>query len=341
MTSPKARAVALGLAAALSLVMTLRAAPPALAAEFTVKAVEKPDLKAVFGRVESTDLVPARARLGGTIVSLDVEEGSAVKAGDVVAVVVDDKLALQLGALDARLKALDAELQNATADLERAQKLLASGVVPRKQVDTYQTQVDVLTNQMAAARAERSVLEQQRTEGEVIAASPGRVLSVPVTKGSVVMAGETIARIAGGGYFLRLSLPERHAGHIREGGEVLVGSRGMAVLEGGEATSRGTIDKVYPEIEGGRELADVEVEGLGDFFVGERTRVWIPVGKRQIISVPAAAVSTRSGVDYVRVALAAGGMDVPVIVGERFEEGGTSYYEIISGLMDGDKVVLP
>jgi RND family efflux transporter MFP subunit len=311
------------------------------AAEFTVKPVERPDYKAVFGRVESRDLVPARARLGGTILSLAVEEGSAVKAGDVVAVVVDDKLALQLGALDARLKALDAELNNATADLERAQKLLETGVVPRKQVEGFQTRVDVLTNQRVAAEAERSVLEQQRSEGEVIAPAPGRVLSVPVTEGSVVMAGETIARIAGGGYFLRLSLPERHAGQVKTGDEVLVGSRGMTDLGEKAPARRGKVIKVYPEIDGGRVLADVEVEGLGDFFVGERTRVWIPVAQRRMTAVPAPALATRSGVDYVRIVLPSGEAEVPVIVGERFEENGQPFVEILTGLNDGDKVVMP
>lgn len=315
--------------------------PAARASEFTVKAIERPDYKAVFGRVESRDLVPARARLGGTIVQLSVEEGSAVKAGDVVAVVVDDKLALQLGALDSRLKALDAELNNATADLERAQKLLETGVVPKKQVEAVQTRVDVFTNQRAAAMSERAVLEQQRSEGEVIAPAPGRVLSVPVTEGSVVMAGETIARIAGGGYFLRLSLPERHAGQLKTGDAVLVGSRGMTDLGEKTPAGQGKVIKVYPEIEGGRVLADVEVDGLGDFFVGERTRVWIPVAKRQMIAVPEAALVTRSGIDYLRLALPTGEAEVPVIAGERFEESGQPLVEILTGLRDGDKVVLP
>ncbi len=328
------------LTAAMLSVLVLTA-PAAIAAGYTVKAVEKPDLKAVFGQVESRDLVPARARLGGTIITLSVEEGSAVKAGDVVAVIVDDKLALQLGAIDARLKALDAQLRNATDDRDRAQKLFESGVVPKKQIDAYQTQVDVLTNQRAAAQAERSVLEQQRTEGEVIAPAPGRVLSVPVTKGSVVMPGETIAQIAGGGYFLRLSLPERHAAHVKEGDEVIVGSRGMTELNADAPARRGRIVKVYPEIQGGRVLADADVEGLGDFFVGERTRVWVPVDQRRIMAVPKDAVSTRAGVDYVRVNLAQGEADVPVIIGEAFDENGVTLVEVLTGLSDGDTVVLP
>jgi len=326
---------------ALAAMMAVGLAVPASAAEYTVTAVERQDLKAVFGKVESRDMVTARARLGGTILSLSVEEGSAVKAGQVVAVVVDDKLALQLGALDARLKALDAELKNAQSDLQRAQKLLETGVVPRKQVEGFQTRVDVLTNQVIAAKAERSVLEQQRTEGEVIAPAPGRVLAVPVTQGSVVMAGETIAKIAGGGYFLRLSLPERHAAHLKQGDDVIVGSRGMTDLAQGSAVGHGHVVKVYPEIEGGRVQADVEVEGLGDFFVGERTRVWVPVGARRMIAVPKAALLTRAGVDYVRVLTGAGETEVPVIAGEGFVDRGADLVEILSGLSDGDKVVLP
>lgn len=317
-------------------------APSVRAADFPVQPVEKLELKAVFGQVEARDTVPARARIGGTIVALSVEEGSAVKAGDVVAKVIDDKLALQVDAIDAQLKGLAAELDNAVTELERAKSLLAGGVVPKSKVDAAQTQVDVLSNQISAARAQRAVLVQQGAEGDVMAPAPGRVLAVPVTRGSVVLPGETIARIASGGYFLRLSLPERHAAQIVEGGTVLVGARGQAgELPGAETARKGKLVKVYPEIDSGRVSADVEVGGLGDFFVGERTRVWIPVDKRQVLAVPPAAVSSRSGVDYVRLSTADGEVDVPVIAGETFETPAGPRVEILSGLAAGDKVVLP
>ena len=186
------------------------------------------------------------------------------------------------------------------------------------------------------------MLVQQAAEGDVLAPAPGRVLSVPVTKGTVVMPGETIARIAGGGYFLRLSLPERHAAQIVEGDTVLVGARGIASGDATTANARkGKLVKVYPEITGGRVLADVEVDGLGDFFVGERTLVWITVDKRQVIAVPADAVSNRFGIDYVRVVGAAGEMDVAVIIGDRFETADGHRVEILSGLAAGDKVITP
>jgi hypothetical protein len=86
--------------------------------------------------VESRDLVQARARIGGTIVTLDVEEGSSAQAGAVIARVVDDKLALHMGALDARLKELDAEMLNASAELERGRSLFASGTIAKSRLDT-------------------------------------------------------------------------------------------------------------------------------------------------------------------------------------------------------------
>jgi acetyl/propionyl-CoA carboxylase alpha subunit len=61
----------------------------------------------------------------------------------------------------------------------------------------------VATNEVKAARSERLVAEQQVTEGQVLAPASGRVLKVPVTEGSVVMPGESVATIAANQYVLR------------------------------------------------------------------------------------------------------------------------------------------
>ena len=336
--------LSIGVRAAIALFSALGfAAPSVLAGTFAVHATPKIELKAVFAQVEPRDTVDARARIGGTIVSLAVEEGSAVKAGDVIANVVDGKIALQLDALDAQIKGLDAQLRNATTELDRGKTLFASGTIAKSKLDTLQTAVDVLANQIGAAQAQRSVMVQQANEGQVLAPAPGRVLTVPITRGSVIMPGETIARIAGGGYFLRLSLPERHAAQIHAGDSVLVGGRGLNMADSEDiAKARsGKVVKVYPEIDGGRVLADVEVGGLGDFFAGERTLVWIPVGRRDVIAVPPATVTTRYGIDYVQVAEGNGPIDVAVIVGENFDSADGPRIEILSGLRDGDTVVTP
>jgi RND family efflux transporter MFP subunit len=319
----------------------LLAAMPAAAGEYTVGATLIPEMKAVFGQVKSRTVVPARARTGGTIRAIHVTEGSEVAEGQAVAIVVDEKIALELDAADARIKEITSQLGNARTELERAEQLFARGVVSQGRVDQARTQFDVATNQLAAAEASKAVLEQQAREGEVLAPATGRVLTVPVTPGSVVLPGEEVARIATGRYYLRLSLPERHAAEISAGSMVLLGRRGLAGDVHDEAVRQGRIAKVYPEISEGRVIADVEVEGLGDYFVNERALVWIPVGNRIGLTVPSAAVTTRQGIDYVRLATADGTIEIAVILGERFPDEADPRVEILTGLRDGDKVILP
>ena len=320
-------------AVAPALAAVLLASPAVIAAEFEVEPVVVEETKAVFGKVESRDSVLARARIGGTIREIRVDEGSVVAAGDVVAVIVDDKLAIQQQAADARIQALSSQLTNARTELDRAEELLKSGATTQSRVDLARTQVEVLTNQLAAAEADRAVIAAQSAEGDVVAPAAGRVLRVPVTEGSVVLPGEEIALVAGGGYFLRLALPERHAAEIAEGVTVRVGDRSGSGRDG-------RLVKVYPQIEEGRVLADVEVDDLGDYFVGERTLVWIPVGKRSALAVPPAAIVTRHGIDYVRLAGEAG-TDVAVIPGGTIHPDGEARIEILSGLRAGDRVVTP
>ncbi|MBP0575195.1 biotin/lipoyl-binding protein, partial [Mycobacterium tuberculosis] len=83
-----------------------------------------PEWKAVYGQVEARDTVPARARIGGTLVALDVSEGDLVKAGQRLGLVSDDKLTLQADAVEAQLQAVTAQRANAEAELLRGQALV-------------------------------------------------------------------------------------------------------------------------------------------------------------------------------------------------------------------------
>jgi RND family efflux transporter MFP subunit len=332
------RAPHLLISSVLALAVAALPAAGVLAAEEVVRPVAVVDSKAVYGRIESRFVVPARSRIGGTLVDLDVTEGSVVEAGRPIARVVDEKLALQLNAADARIRAASSQLDNAKVELERTTALLARGAATQQRVDQLRTQVDVLTNQMNQAEAERAVVLQQATEGSVVAPAAGRVLTVPIRRGSVVLPGEQVATIAAGGLFLRLAIPERHAPLLKAGATVEIGDGDSRLA--GQAT-RGTIEKVYPQIESGRVIADVAVEGLPDRFVGERVLVRVPVATRQVLAVPDNAVILRAGIDFIRVATATGERDVAVVTGGLVDTPAGPRREILTGLRSGDRVILP
>ena len=184
----------------LLLAQAAAAAPSTLTAEPTPVA----DEKAVFATVESREVVPARVRTGGTIASLAVREGDRVERGQLVATIGDPKLLLQQAALDAQIAGLTAQLEQARTDLARAQELFKSGVTTKARLDELTTAANVAVNQLKARNAERDVVVQQLAEGQVLAPTAGRVLKVPVTAGTVVMSGETVANIAQQDFVLRL-----------------------------------------------------------------------------------------------------------------------------------------
>ncbi|HVC52984.1 MAG TPA: biotin/lipoyl-binding protein [Stellaceae bacterium] len=81
----------------LTLALICAAGPSTRAqATFTVHLADTTDEKAVFATVESPYVVPARARIDGTIASLSVHQGDAVREGQVIAVVADQKLLLRI-----------------------------------------------------------------------------------------------------------------------------------------------------------------------------------------------------------------------------------------------------
>lgn len=292
------------------------------------------DRKAVIATVEPVHQLTARARIGGTITALSAKEGNEVAAGDKLASVVDEKLAFRKQSLADRINAQQAQRDQAQLDLARAQALRRTGVGTQAALDDATTKLAVAERTLQSLRADRQVVEQQEAEGAVLAPGAGRILTVPVQQGSVVLAGETVATMAAKDYILRLQLPERHARFIKAGDTILVGARGLAANGDEEQVRDGKVVLVYPEIDHGRVIADVSVASLGDYFVGERTRVYVATGTRPALVVPAGALYRRFGVSYVKLK---DGTEVTVQPGLPVNGG----IEILAGLHAGDVVETP
>ena len=306
---------------------------------FTVQRDSIADRKAVFATVESPYVVPARTRIGGTVASLSVHQGDLVTPGQVIAVVADDKLLLQIDSLEAEISGLQSTLAQAQIDLGRATTLAREGAGPRATMDQARTALEVATSTLRARTAQRSVAQQTLDEGQVLAPVAGRVLAVPLTKGSVVLNGDTIATVGEQPFRLRLRVPERHAVSLKVGDTIRLDARSL----GAEHGASGTITLIYPQIEEGRLVADATVPGLRSYFVGDRVRVWIDAGTRSGYVVPASFVETRFGLDYVRLRQANGSdAQVPVQRGENspgpaMQDG----LELLSGVRAGDVLVRP
>jgi len=307
------------------------------AGRFVVEERAAPDYKTVSAVLTSRDVGDARARIGGTLTRLLVREGDDVRRGQLIAVISDQRLALQAQAGAADVAAAEAAAERARGDLRRMETLYDQGFLSPARMDQVRAETRSAEALAQAARAQRGALAEANAQGQVLAPADGRVTRAPIPRGAVVMPGEVVVAIATGARVLRLELPEGQADFLREGQEVRI------IAAEAEAPAVVRVRQVYPAIENGLVTADLDAADLPGAFVGARVRVLVPTGERPAIVIPARYITTRFGVDYVRLVREGGGaIDAPIQRGAALPTDAIpDGVEILSGLRDGDVIAPP
>lgn len=309
------------------------ATAPARGERLAVAEVLIDAVKPAAAVVASRDIGEARARIPGTLTQLNVREGDVVRQGQVIGVVVDNRVGLETAAFGAQVAAAEAEAARARADLARIQTLFDKGIYAQARLDQALAASRAADAQVRAARAQRSASAETGAQGQILAPSAGRVLSADVPAGSVVNAGQSVATITAGPLVLRLELPEAQGRNLRVGQAVSVSGEDLP------GVTNGVIAQVYPASTAGRTTADIAVDGLASDRVGQRVIVQVPVGQRRALVLPRRFVATRYGIDFVRTVDRAGRVsEAPVqlggpVTGDRVE--------VLSGLKAADIVLAP
>lgn len=301
---------------------------------------QAPDYKTVSAVLTNRDVGDARARIGGTLSRLLVREGDAVRRGQLLGVISDQRLALEAQAGAASVAAAEAVAGRSRADLARHQALFNEGFVAQARLDQVQADARAAEAQLRAARAQHGALSEANAQGRVLAPADGRVTRAPIPQGAVVMAGDVVVAIATGAPVLRLELPEADARALTQGQDIrLLGAEDSGPQAAAPVLVR--VRQIYPAIDNGRVTADLDAQTLPAGFIGARVRVLIPVGERRAIIIPARYIITRFGVDYVRLERAGGAIiEAPIQRGgaiptDQMPDG----IEILSGLTEGDAIV--
>lgn len=310
-------------------------APVDLTERLVVEEVELPDIKPVSALLTNRDAGAARARIGGTLIELSVREGDLVKEGQVLAVVADDRRELEASAGASAAAAAEARAIQARAELKRVEDLFSQGVYAQARLDEARAQAHAAEAQLKSARAGSAALAEVASQGKIFAPADGRVIRAPVPQGAVVMPGEMVAEIATGRRVLRAELPEADGTGLREGDEI-------RIVKAGEAAELSAkILQVYPAVQDGKVVIDIDATGLDGGFVGMRVPALVPIGARPSITIPESYVLVRFGVDYVRLLREDGSViEAPVQRGRQIVREGEHLLEILAGLRAGD-VILP
>lgn len=304
--------------------------PPA-GERLTVQAAEIAEIKPLAGEITTRKQADALARIPGILTQLKVREGDQVTKGEVIGLIVESRLNYETSANAAQIAAAAAQATNARAELTRVKYLYQRGFFAKARLDEAEAAARAADAQVNAARAQHAASAALASEGAIVAPATGRVLHADVPAGAPVTSGMSVATITAGPPVLRLDVPESLVDRVRVGTRITIVSE--AELSGRE----GSVVEVYPAIAGGRVRADAEVPGLKADFVGRRVSANVEVGNRSGISLPRKFVSTRFGIDYVKL-LDKGNSAVWVPV-QTAPTADPDTLEVLSGVSPGDVLI--
>ena len=277
----------------------------------------------VSGVVEPLRVVGVNSQLSGALLSVEVEEGMRVRAGQILARVDDRELAAQEASAEAAFAV-------AEAAYERAEQLRASQVITISEYERDRTAY-------AAALAQ---LDQLRTRrGYAVIRSPldGMVLEKRVEAGDVVGAQTQLFRI-GDNSTMVVRVPVSELDVV----ELSPGERASIVFDAFPArVFTGTIRRIFPSADPGTRLVPVEVALEGDGATTGRpgflARVTFALGARDGVTlVPASAIVSGTGGQAVFTIEDGQAMRTSVQTGLTAE----GRVEVVSGVEAGDIIVV-
>lgn len=274
--------------------------------------------------------------VAGRVAQVAVEEGDHVAAGAVLAVIEDP--ALNAGSLEAGAAVENARAQRTAADAEvaRQERLVASGIGARKDLDDARAKQAAAGAELAGATARSGLAGAQLARREIRAPRAGVVLRLQRKVGESVdgTAATPIAEVAD------ISVLELHAQappvamrRLRDG------MRASVQVLGADAPVGGTVVRVAPAVDPATLLGLVRIAlaASDGIQVGTAASGRVSVGQRQGVRVQATALRrSLVGEDEVVVCDNGTAHIRKVVVGNRGEQG----VEIKDGIKPGEQVVI-
>jgi membrane fusion protein (multidrug efflux system) len=170
---------------------TTEAPPPQEVSVLELQPAPLPVIRELPGRIAPTRIAEVRARVSGIVMHRNFEQGSDVKAGDVLYELDAEPFRIELNATEAALAKAQAVLNQETQNHKRAEALFPTRAIAQSQLDLAIANLRQAEADVAARKADvdRAKLNLERTK--IRAPINGRVGRALVTEGALVQADLT------------------------------------------------------------------------------------------------------------------------------------------------------
>lgn len=214
--------------------------------------VIQPGSGTIEGNITASGTIAARRALpvgvvgeGGRVVSVNVEQGQWVKAGQVLASIDRSVQNEQARAQAAQVQVARADAELAQNNLDRALQLVERGFVSTADVDRLTATRDAARARVNVAQAQLSELRQRNARLNIVAPASGLVLERNIEPGQTVSAGISSAFVIaqGGQMELRAQVGESDLQKLS------VGVPAEVTPVGSDKTYTGQIWQIEPTVD--------------------------------------------------------------------------------------------
>lgn len=159
---------------------------------FEVQASDRAQASAFPGAVRAADEVELSFRVSGPLASIAVEDGQAVKKGELLARIDARDFRLRVGAAQARLDGSTARYENAGTEEKRVRGMVESKVMPTAQLDSVEGAHRVAAADVRGARQALQAARLALSDTKLKAPFEGRIAAVRVEKHQWINATQPV-----------------------------------------------------------------------------------------------------------------------------------------------------
>ncbi|CAL1241113.1 efflux RND transporter periplasmic adaptor subunit [Candidatus Methylocalor cossyra] len=302
-----------------------------------VAPVVKRELDAVFawpGTVSAQITAQIAPKVTGRILDITVRAGDRVRRGQVLARLDQSELQARLGQARSALAAAEAEAGRAAAEARRVQNLFDRDAATRRDLDAALASARGTEAQVGAAREAVRATESQLGETVLVAPFDGTVVRRHQEPGDMALPGSPVLTLQQSQRLrIESAVPAHCAGFLRL----------EQVLKVRLAHPPGQFPAVVDEIQPAADpktrtvLVKARLPEAAGISPGAFGWLYQSCGKTTTLLVPAAAVSRVGQLESVRLVVGDGTRLRQVRTGKTYD----GQREILSGLREGDRVLLP
>lgn len=292
---------------------------------------------AISGQLAPAREATMRAQVGGSIVSLTVDKGQNVGAGQIIGRISARDLDVAMDSAQAAVKSSENALKVAQSEQARTASLVKGGALAARDLEQANNMVSAAEAQVAAAKARQRSVWQQLDDTNIRAPFAGVVSDRPAHQGDVVSPGTPIITIIDPSS-MRLEALVRadEIGQVRIGAAVPFRVRGYP-----SQTFAGRVDRVSPTADAVTRQVTIFVSipnTGGKLIAGLFAEGRVNAESRQAIVIPASAVDETGASPTVTRINSGKAERVNVTLGIRQADNET--IEITNGISAGDVVIL-